>query len=103
MLVQFLHKGNRHGKLRLLVDLRKINTLIADDYINKNHPFSTVTDAAQRMAGKNLFCELDCSQAYHCVQMADQHSIELLAFNFNVQHSHTEDWHTDLAVPYRRF
>ena len=71
-----------NGKLRLLVDLRKINTLIADDYINNNHPVSTLTDAAQHMAGKNLFCKLDCSQAYHCLQMADQQSIELLAFNF---------------------
>ena len=69
-------------KLRLLVDLQKNNTLIADDYINNNHPVSTLTDAAQHMAGKNLFCKLDCSQAYHCLQMADQQSIELLAFNF---------------------
>ena len=71
-----------NGEQRLLVDLRKINTLIADDYINNNHPVSTLTDAAQHMAGKNLFCKLDCSQAYHCLQMADQQSIELLAFNF---------------------
>ena len=71
-----------NGKLRLLVDLRKINTLIADDYINNNHPVSTLTDAAQHMVGKILFCKLDCSQAYHCLQMADQQSIELLAFNF---------------------
>ena len=71
-----------NGKLRLLVDLRKINTLIADDYINNNHPVSTLIDAAQHMAGENLFCKLDCSQAYHCLQMADQQSIELLAFNF---------------------
>ena len=71
-----------NGKLHLLVDLRKINTLIADDYINNNHPVSTLTDAAHHMAGKNLFCKLDCSQAYHCLQMADQQSIELLAFNF---------------------
>ena len=71
-----------NGKLRLLVDLRKINTLIADDYINNNHPVSTLTEAAQHMAGKNLFCKLDRSQAYHCLQMADQQSIELLAFNF---------------------
>ena len=34
------------------------------------------------MAGKNLFCKLDCSQDYHCLQMADQQSIELLASNF---------------------
>ena len=71
-----------NGKLRLLVDLQKINTLIADDYIKNNHPVSTLMDAAQHMAGKNLFCKLDCSQAYHCLQMADQQSTELLAFNF---------------------
>ena len=71
-----------NGKLRLLVDLRKINNLISDDYINNNHPVSTLTDAAQHMAGKKLFCKLDCSQAYHCLQMADQRSIEMLAFNF---------------------
>ena len=71
-----------NGKLRLLVDLRKINTFIADDYINNNHPVRTLTDAAQHMAGKKLFCKLDCSQAYPCLQMADQQSIELLAFNF---------------------
>ena len=69
-------------KLRLLVDLRKINTLVADDYINNNLPVSTLTDAAQHMAGKNFFRKFDCSQAYHCLQMADQQSIELLAFNF---------------------
>ena len=71
-----------NGKLRLLVDLRKINNLISDDYINNNHPVSTLTDAAQHMAGIRLFCKLDCSQAYHCLQMADQRSIEMLAFNF---------------------
>ena len=51
------------GKLRLLVDLRKINSLIADDYTNNNHPVSTLSDAAQHLAGKSLFCKLDCSQA----------------------------------------
>ena len=66
----------------LLVDLRKINTLIADDYANNNHPVSTLSDAAQHLAGKSLFCKLDCSQAYHCLQMADQRSLEMLAFNF---------------------
>ena len=72
-----------NAKLRLLVDLRKINSLIADDYTNKNHPVSTLTDAAQHLAGKSLFCKLDCSQAYHCLQMADQRSVEVLAFNFS--------------------
>ena len=71
-----------NAKLRLLVDLRKINSLIADDYTNNNHPVSTLPDAAQHLAGKSLFCKLDCSQAYHCLQMADQRSVEMLAFNF---------------------
>ena len=71
-----------NGKLRLLVDLRKINTLIADDYTNNNHPVNTLSDAAQHLAGKSLFCKLDCSQAYHCLNMADQRSVEMLAFNF---------------------
>ena len=70
-----------NGKLRLLVDLRKINSLIADDYTNNNHPVSTLSDAAQHLAGKSLFCKLDCSQASHCLQMVDQRSVEMLAFN----------------------
>ena len=42
-----------NGKLRLLVDLRKINALISDDYLNNNHSISTLSDAAQHLAGKN--------------------------------------------------
>ena len=49
---------------------------------NNNHPVSTLVDAAQHKAGKKLFCKLDCSQAYPCLQMADQRSVERLAFNF---------------------
>ena len=71
-----------NGKLRLLLDLRKINILIADDYTNNNDPVSTLSDAAQHFAGNSLFCKLDCSQAYHCLQMTDQRSVELLAFIF---------------------
>ena len=55
---------------------------MADDYNNNNHPVSTLTDAAQQLAGKKMICKLACSQAYHCLQMSDQQSIELLAFNF---------------------
>ena len=71
-----------NGKLRLLLDLRKLNRLIADDYTNNNQPVSTLSDAAQHLAWKSLFCKLDCSQAYHCLQMADQRSVGKLAFNF---------------------
>ena len=35
-----------NGKLRVLVDLRKINTLIPDDCANNNHPVSTLSDAS---------------------------------------------------------
>ena len=45
-------------KLRLLVDLRKINSLIADDYTNKKHPVSTLSDAAKQLAGRSLFWKL---------------------------------------------
>ena len=72
-----------NGKLRLLVDPRKINTLIADNYTNNNHPVRTLSDAAQHLAKKPLFRKPDCSQAYHCLQMADQRSVEMLAFNFS--------------------
>ena len=71
-----------YGKIRLLLDLRKINSLSAVDNTNNYHPVSILSDAAQHLAGKSLFCKLDCSQAYHCLQMADQRLKELLAFNF---------------------
>ena len=71
-----------NGRLRLFVDLRKINNFITEDYVNNNQPVSTLSDAAQQLAGKKVFCKLDCSQAYHCLQMADYQSIKMLAFNF---------------------
>ena len=71
-----------NGKLRILVDLRRINHLLKNDYNKHNHPVTTFANAAQHMAGKKYFCKLDCSQAYHCLQRADEQSIQLLAFNF---------------------
>ena len=70
------------GKLRILIDLRRINHLLRNDYINTNFPISNMSDASNHFAGKTLFTKLDCSQAYHCVQMADDLSVQLLAFNF---------------------
>ena len=93
-----------NGKLRLLVDLRKINTLIADDITNNNHTVSILSDAAQHLAGKSLFCKLDCSQACHCLQMADQRSVEMLAFNFASRPLPRKDLHkvsADLCLPFR--
>ena len=70
------------GKIRIFVDLTKIHSLIADDYTNNNQPVSTLSDRAQHMAGKYLLYKLDCSQAYQCLQMAVQRSVEMLAFSF---------------------
>ena len=75
-------QGKPNGKVRLFVDLRKIKSLIADDYTKNNHPVSTLSDAAQHLAGKSLFCKGDCSQAYPCLQMTDQRSVEMLTFHF---------------------
>ena len=47
----FTHR-KPNGRLRPLVDLRKINNLISDNYININHPVSTLSDASQNLAGK---------------------------------------------------
>ena len=63
------------------VDQRKVNALKSDDYINNNHRISTHSQILHTLREK-LFCKPDCSQAYHCLQMADQRSAELLAFNF---------------------
>ena len=41
--------GDPNGKLRLLGDLRKINSLITEEYTNNNHPVSTLSDAAQHL------------------------------------------------------
>ena len=77
----FAHR-KESGKLRLLIDLRRVNHLLKNDYLNANFPISNMQDATNHFAGKTLFTKLDCSQAYHCVQMADELSVQLLAFNF---------------------
>ena len=71
------------GKLRLLVDLRKINHLITKDYHNNNFPISTLADASSHLAGKKIFCKMDGSQGYFTIPLADERSIQLLAFNFS--------------------
>lgn len=70
------------GKLRLLIDLRKINHLLRHDYDSHNFPISSLANAGNHLAGKKYFSKLDCSQAFHVVQMADIESVQLLAFNF---------------------
>ena len=69
-------------KLRILFDIRRVNHLLRNDYSNKTFPISNMTDAVHHFAGKTLFTKSDCSQVYHCVQMADPSSVQLLSFNF---------------------
>ena len=66
----FAHR-KESGRLRLLIDLRRVNHLLKNDYLNANFPISNMTDATNHFAGKTYFTKLDCSQAYHCVQKAD--------------------------------
>ena len=55
--------------------------MIRHDYEAHNHLETTIPDAAQHMAGKKFFCKLDCFQAYHCIQMANEQSLEFFPFN----------------------
>ena len=75
-------QSKTNGKLRLLVDPSKFNSLIVDDYTKNNHSVTTLSDAARYLAEKSLFCKRDCSQAYHCLQIADRWSVKMLAFTF---------------------
>ena len=52
-------KREPNVKMRLLVDLIKTNTLIADEYTNNVQPVSNLSDAAQHLAGKPLLYKLD--------------------------------------------
>ena len=76
----FAHRKT-NGEFRDLVDLQRINHLLLHDYHNNNFPISTIADTTAHFAGKSLFCKLDCSQANHCVQMADPLSVQN-AFDF---------------------
>ena len=63
------------SKLRMLIHLKRINHSLKNDYIDSNFPISNMTDASNQFAAKSLFTKIDCSQAYHCVQMADDLSV----------------------------
>ena len=41
-----------------LVDLKRINHLLMNEYNKHNHPLTTIADAAQHMAGKKFFVRL---------------------------------------------
>ena len=57
------------GALRLLIDLSRVNHLIHLDHDSHNFPITRLADASAHLAGKKLFAELDCSQAYFAVSL----------------------------------
>ena len=70
------------AKLRIQLEPHRINLRIKHEYGEHNHWVTNILDAAQHIAGMKFFCKLDCSQAYHCIQMANEQSVQLLSFNF---------------------
>ena len=101
--VQYSHKGNQRGKLRLLVALRKMNTLIAGDYIQTNHSVSTLTDAAQLIDGEDLFSNLIAPKRITAFKWLTNTQSNSLVSIPRIERSHSEDWHKDLVVPYQHF
>ena len=76
-----------NGKLRHLVDLRKNNSQMIIPRRLRMIILTIITQSERcekstTFGRKSLFYELDCSQAYHCSQMADRRSVERLAFIF---------------------
>ena len=56
-------KRKANWKLRQFLVLRKLNTLVADDYTNNNQPVNSLSAAAHSSVGNPLFFKLDWSQA----------------------------------------
>ena len=75
-------KWNPNGKLRILLDLRKINHLIGNDYNHNNFTIATLTDAGTHFVDDKLFCKKHGSHGYFSVSVADEQSVQLIAFNF---------------------
>ena len=88
----FAHR-KESGKLSFLIDLRRFNHLLKDGYLNANFPISNMQDATNHFAGKTMFTKLDCSQAYHCVPMADELSVQLLLSTLRQGPMPTNAWH----------
>ena len=90
-----------NGKLRLLVDLRKINNLISDDYVNNNHPVSTLTDAAQQLAGKNFFANSTVPKFTIVSPWRTRNQLKCWLSSSPAGHLHTGDWLRDSVEPCR--
>ena len=93
----------RNGKLRLLVDLREINNLISDEYNNRNHPVSTLTDSAQHMAGKNSFANWIALMHIIAYRWPIKDPLKCLHLILQAQSSPTVDWPKALVESHRPF
>ena len=69
------------GKLRILLDLIRVNQLLQIEYKIHDLPISNMTNVVHHFADKTPLAKLDFSQADHCVQMVDPLSVQLLSFN----------------------
>ena len=74
----FVHRKS-FGKLKTPVDLRRLNHLPRHEYLKSSFEISSMTGSTNHFSGKTLFRILDFSQAYHCVQSADNLSVQLFA------------------------
>ena len=96
-------KRKPNGKIHLLLDLRKINKLIAEDYTNNNYPVSTLSEAAKHLTKNSLICRLDCSQTCHCLQMAEQGSMEIenACIQENLPTKALQKFSADMFLPFQ--
>ena len=47
-----------NGKPRILVDLRRINHFLKNDYTMHNHPVTTITNAVEHMGGEEVLLQV---------------------------------------------
>ena len=71
-----------NGKQRIFFDPRQKTYLIKKNYGEHNHAVTRISNEAQHIAKKKYFCELECSRTYHCLQMANQQSVQFFFFQF---------------------
>ena len=74
-----LRKPN--GNLLPFVDLRQYNSLIVDDFVNKNHTVNNSSDAAQQLAGKAFTLNSIGHNLTILLQLGDQGPLKMLASN----------------------
>ena len=80
--VRYLFTVNHPANFEFLFIHDELTISYAMINLNSRFSISNMTDATNHFAAKSLFCEVGCSQSYHCVQMADDLSVQLLAVNF---------------------